>query len=166
VEANGDMASGLKHILNPTTEIPFSPPPCCHSQANPTSSNEWENIFAISADPDVRQTCVPTPLRPMPEIQKPCPDRYDQQPNHVLSSGPQMALSIPQSLQAPPRQYYQAFKEDHTHTNLEGPDAVSITRFAPQSIRSHLYTFPLASHLGAMLLPQITRSPRHNSGIA
>jgi hypothetical protein len=32
--------------------------------------------------------------------------------------------------------------------------------------RSHLYTFPLASHLKAALLSQITTPKRHNSGIA
>jgi hypothetical protein len=91
-------------------------------------------MFATSTDPDIRQTCVPSPLRPMPEIQEPYPDRYDHPPNHILSSRSQVALSSPPPLQAPPRQYYQASKEDYIHTYFEEPDAVSTTRFAPQSM--------------------------------
>jgi hypothetical protein len=91
-------------------------------------------MFGTSADPGVRQTCVPSPLRPMPEIQEPYSDRYDHRRNHMLSSRSQVGLSKSPSLQAQPRQYHQASKEDYTHTHFEEPDAVSTTRFAPQSM--------------------------------
>jgi hypothetical protein len=70
----------------------------------------------------------------MPEIQEPYPDRYDHRRNPILPSRFQVALSSPPPLQAPPRQYYQASRENHTHTHFEEPDAVSTTRFAPQSM--------------------------------
>jgi hypothetical protein len=128
------MVSKLKHILNTTTDIPFSHSPCRRSQATLTSSNGWETMFASSADPEVRQTWKPSPLRRMPETQEPYPDRYDHRHNHVLSSGSQTALSSPPLLQAPPHQYCQASKEDYTHTHFEEPDAASTTCFVPQSM--------------------------------
>jgi hypothetical protein len=160
------MASKLKHILNPTTEIPFSHSPCCHSQAALTSSNGWETMFASSVDPDVRQTCVPSPLRPMPEMQEPYPDQYDHRRNHILSSRSQVALSSPPPLQAPPRQYYQASREDYTHTHFEEPDAVSTTRFAAQSMGLAPVYLPACEPLeGGAVTPdyQITKTQFEDS---
>jgi hypothetical protein len=161
------MASKLKHIFEYHNRNPFFSLTMLSFPGDPNfmqlmrdnvcksgRCRRKTDMCTESSASSARNTgSIPGPIRPSTQ-------------QHIVFEIPGCSFKVTITASSAPRQSCQASKEDYTHTHVGEPDAVSTTRFAPQSIEAALVNFPLASHLKAALSPQITTSKRHNSGIA